>query len=126
MDPVFIAILVGVLFLFASFFVFVLGLFRPWLQAFLAGVPISLPQILLMRLRRVNPNHVIDSAVLAAHSGVRIRIADLERAYLRGANIELVTRAYIELHKRGEDDLSFDDLVEAEVGHRLDDLLQTR
>jgi uncharacterized protein YqfA (UPF0365 family) len=100
-----------------------LSLFRPWLQAFMAGAQVSLIDILGMRFRRIDPQVVIRSLILARQSGVEVSSLDLQRAYLRGVDLEKVTLAHIQAQKR---DLgtTFDELVELELHDRLAKLLQ--
>lgn len=45
------------------------SLFYPWLRAFLSGAPISVIQLLGMRLRGVPPGLVVDALVTVVHRG---------------------------------------------------------
>lgn len=100
----------------------VVAIFRPWLQAFLSGCPISVFQLIGMRLRKVNPNKIIPVAIAATQGGHPVGWADLERAYVQGIDIEKVTTAYVTARERG-DNFTFEELVDAERESRLDSLL---
>jgi uncharacterized protein YqfA (UPF0365 family) len=79
-----IAALIGLGF-FLFLFVFVASLLRPWLRAFLSGVPVSVLRILGMRLRGTPPDVVIDALVTLAHGGYECdshRMSLAESTYL--------------------------------------------
>ena len=50
-------------------FVAIVFLAAPWMRAFMSGAPISLVQLIGMRLRGVPPNLVVDSVVTLVHRG---------------------------------------------------------
>jgi uncharacterized protein YqfA (UPF0365 family) len=96
--------------------------FRWWLRGTLAGAPIPLIQLLGMTFRKTDPGKILDNLILARQSGVMITASDLERAYLRGVDIDKVTLAAIESQRR-KLELSFEQLVDAELEGRLADKL---
>ena len=100
----------------------VMVMLRPWLQAFLSGCPVSVFQLIGMRLRRVNPNEVIAVGIAATQGGHPIEWAELERAYLQKIDIEKVATAYVTARERGNN-FTFEELVDAERESRLDKLL---
>ena len=102
--------------------VIVLAFFRPWLQAFLSGCPVSVFQLIGMRLRKVNPNKIIPVGIAATQGGHPVGWAELERAYLQGIDIEKVAMAYVTARERGNN-FTFEELVDAERESRLDKLL---
>jgi uncharacterized protein YqfA (UPF0365 family) len=104
-------------------FIVFASIFRIWLQAFMAGVHISLPQILGMKFRKVNPNIVVRTAIMVAQAGTPVPSVELERAYLQGVDIEKVALAFIDTQKHGKK-ISFQDLVDAELHQRLEDKLK--
>ena len=104
---------------FAVFYTF----FRPWIKGFLSGTPISLFQLIGMKLRRVNINEVMTQGIASAQAGHPIPWVDLERAWLQKVDLEKVTLAYIACQKQDER-FTFPELVEAERHDRLDDLLK--
>ena len=87
------------------------------------GELVSLPQILGMKFRKVNPNTVMRTAIMVAQAGTPVPSAELERAYLQGVDIEKVALAFIETQKRGNK-ASFQDLVDAELHDRLEEKLR--
>jgi uncharacterized protein YqfA (UPF0365 family) len=61
---------------------FVAMLIRPWLRAFLSGVPVSMFDVLAMRLRGNPPGLLIDTLLVLKHRGVEASMADIESTYL--------------------------------------------
>jgi uncharacterized protein YqfA (UPF0365 family) len=104
-------------------FVVFASIFRIWLQAFMAGVHISLPEILGMKFRKVDPNTVVRTAIMVNQAGTPVPSVELERAYLQGVDIEKVALAFIDTQKRGKK-VSFQDLVDAELHQRLEEKLK--
>lgn len=102
-----------------------LTFFRLWLQALTSGCPITVMQLLGMRMRRVDVQQVIRCAVLAKQAGYDVAWRDLESAYLQRVDLEKVTLAYVESRKKDKD-WRFSDLVDAERRMRMDELLAGR
>lgn len=110
------AILIAFILLATVFGIF-LTLFRPWLRAFLSGVPITLFQLVGMKLRRLNTRLILEQGIAASQAGHPVSWADLERACLQKVDLEKVTQAYITSRKRDEN-FTFDELVSAEQATR--------
>jgi hypothetical protein len=108
---IFAVVLIVALAMFAS-------VFTPWFQAYLAGIPISIVEILGMRLRRVNVKLLIRCLILAKMSGIRIPVAEMEKAYLQGVSIERITLAMIQAKKQRKR-VTFQQLVELDREDRL-------
>ena len=108
------AILVMALLMFLAF----TSLLRIWLQGILAGVRITIIDLLAMRLRRIDTHAVMKSLILATQSGVPISHVELQRAYLRGVDLEKITLAYLQAQKRSQG-VTFEELVELDLQDRL-------
>lgn len=76
---------------------------RLWIEAVSAGVPVSLKNLILMRLRKVNPAAVIRPLINATRAGIPLSIADLESHYLAGGHVDRVVRALISADKANID-----------------------
>lgn len=100
-------------------------IFRPWIQAYTSGCPVSVLQILTMKMRRVDAQQVIRCAVLAKQAGCHVAWRDLESAFLQGVDLEKVTLAYVE-SRRSDKEWKSSDLVDAERRMRLADMLGDR
>lgn len=125
-DPkvIMIVVVAGVAIVFALLaFMAMMMLFKPWLQGFLSGAPIPIFALIGMRLRRIDVSAVMRSLILAKQSGVELSHLDLQRAYLRGVDLEKITLAHIAAHKRRLG-TSFEELVELELSDRLKDRLE--
>lgn len=74
-----------------------------WLEAMSAQVPVGLPNLVFMRLRRVDPAEIIKPLIMGRQAGLEITEHDLEAHFLAGGNVFRVVRALIEAHKAGID-----------------------
>jgi len=74
-------------------------LFGLWLSAQLAGVRISLLQMILMRWRRVDPRAIVDNMVTAHKAGIPLTRDQLEAHFLAGGNIKRVVNALVSADK---------------------------
>lgn len=95
-----------------------LRLFRLWLQGVLAGVNLPVLQLIAMKLRKIDAACVMKCLILARHSGAELSSDELQRAYLRGVDLEKLTLAHIEATKQ-QLHTSFEELVECELQSRL-------
>jgi uncharacterized protein YqfA (UPF0365 family) len=114
---------VGIVFLVnvALFVVFVKA-FAPWFQALMAGVPLSIIEILGMRFRKTDVKAVVKTLIMASQAGAPLSSSEVERAYLQGVDLEKITLAYIRAKKENMD-LTFQDLVDADLDFRLKEKL---
>jgi uncharacterized protein YqfA (UPF0365 family) len=115
--------------LFAGFFVF--GIFvnvligRLWLRAVMAHANIAPSEILRMRLRKIDANAVVDAVIAARQGGVAVTSKEAERALLQGVDLRKITLAAIEA-RRQEMEISFQELVDADLSDQLAEKLGTR
>jgi uncharacterized protein YqfA (UPF0365 family) len=98
--------------------------FSTWIQAFLSGVPLTILELIGMRLRQTDIKAVVRALIMARHGGVGIPSVEMEKAWAQGVDLEKVTLAIIEARKQNMD-LTFQDLVDAEVEGRLAEKLAT-
>ncbi|MBX2902049.1 MAG: flotillin-like protein FloA [Chitinophagales bacterium] len=92
---IFLAIIAVVFFLLFMWF-FPVGL---WITAKLSDVHIPLLDLVVMRFRRVNPNSIVDSMVVATKAGIPLEHKLLEAHYMAGGNIMKVVRALVSADK---------------------------
>ena len=74
------------------FLVFLLLLFsvtRLWIQGLLTGVPVSILEIIGMRLRRTPPGLIVDAATILRHRGEKVSVAEIEHCYLGFGNSQM-------------------------------------
>lgn len=125
-ESVMFLVVAGIFLIFALSVMVTIGkVFTPWLQAFLAGVPISVFQIVGMRLRRVNVRVVVRSLIMATQAGVPVPSTEMESAYLQGVDLEKITLALIHADREGKK-VTFQELVEADLEDRLHEKLGIR
>ncbi len=70
-----------------------------WISAVAAGVRVSLPSLVAMRLRRVPPNQIILPLIKADKAGIDVNQNGLEAHYLAGGNVDRVVDALIAADK---------------------------
>lgn len=99
-----------------------LSVFRPWLQAFLSATPVSVLEILGMRLRRTDVSAVLSALIMARQADVALTCRQAETAYLQGADLKKLTLALIQAKRQGIG-VTFDELLEAEHNHLLSQVL---
>jgi uncharacterized protein YqfA (UPF0365 family) len=72
---------------------------RLWIAALFSGARVGIPQLIAMRLRRVNPSIIVDARISAVKAGLSITTDELEGHYLAGGNVNTVIRALISASK---------------------------
>lgn len=72
-----------------------------WLQAWLSGAPVSLLDLIMMRLRKVNPSIIVLNRISAKKAGLDISAQHMEAHYLAGGRVSNVVRAMIAAEKAG-------------------------
>lgn len=72
-----------------------------WLKAWLAGAPVSIPNLIAMRLRGVPHSLIVDARITAAKAGIPVDTDDLEAHYLAGGDLIQSVRALIAADKAG-------------------------
>ncbi len=95
----------------------------PWFKAFMSGAPVSVLDVLAMRLRRINVASVVAAMVAAKQGGISVSCAEAQQASLQGVDLRKITLAAIEAKKRGLN-MSFSELVDAELQGQLAEKLK--
>jgi uncharacterized protein YqfA (UPF0365 family) len=123
-DPNLILVLMLLLFLVPIGAVALLALWalRPWLRATMAGAPLTVFEVIGMRLRRVDIDAVVAAFAMARQSGVDIHQVDLQRAYLAGVDLPTITLAWITAQRK-KLDITFEQLVVMYQEKRLAELI---
>jgi uncharacterized protein YqfA (UPF0365 family) len=99
------AILLGiVIVLFALFVLFLFArFFRWWIQSLMTGTGIGFLDLLRMTFRKVNPDVIVRSKIMAVQAGIGdnqgVTAKSLEAHYLAGGNVPLVIRSLIAANK---------------------------
>lgn len=70
-----------------------------WIQAVFSGVKISLIELALMRVRKVDPATIANAMVAATKAGLHLNTKEMEAHYLAGGNVVRVTNALISADK---------------------------
>jgi len=119
-----VAVIIGVI-----FFVILIKFFGIWIQARTAGAPVSLLNLVFMRLRKVPPALIVNSRITAVKAGLPFTTDQLEAHYLSGGDIPHVVLAMIAADKAGIS-LSFDracaiDLATKDTGKTVLEAVRT-
>ena len=80
-----------------------ISFFRLWLRALLSKASVPLASLVGMSLRRVNPNVIVDSRIMAVKAGLDLGVEELEAHYLAGGNVVRVVQALIAASKANID-----------------------
>ncbi|MBX3443171.1 MAG: flotillin-like protein FloA [Planctomyces sp.] len=108
-SQVFMLVVVGFLILLGLVFLFMfVKYFKLWLRSFFTRARISPLSIVVMSLRKVNPNTIVDAKISAVQAGIDdINSGQMEAHYLAGGNVIRCIRALIAAH-RARIDLDWD------------------
>ncbi|HYD84912.1 MAG TPA: flotillin-like FloA family protein, partial [Opitutus sp.] len=79
----------------------VVSFFSVWLRALLAGAPVSIFNLVAMRLRQVPYSVMVDARIRATKAGINLSIDDIEAQYLAGGNVIACVQALIAAQKAG-------------------------
>jgi len=99
MSPIAALLLIVLIVLGLIFLVVVLSFFRLWLRALLSGAHVSIFRLLGMSLRKVNPQIIVDSRIMAVKAGLNLDTDQLEAHYLAGGDVRRVVQALIAASK---------------------------
>ena len=99
-------IIIGVVSLVLLILLFYLVPVGLWFQALVSGVRVNLPQLVVMRFRKVPPSVIVGSMITSHKAGLKLSRNDLEAHFLAGGNVRLVVNALISADKANMD-LSF-------------------
>jgi uncharacterized protein YqfA (UPF0365 family) len=74
-----------------------------WVRALVSGARVSMFELIGMKLRRVNPNVIVNSRIQATRAGLIISQAEMETHVLAGGNVQNVISAMIAANKANID-----------------------
>lgn len=74
-----------------------------YFKALFAKVPVTIPDIMGMRLRKVPPDKIIYNLIRCKKAGIRISKIDLEAHFLAGGNVDKVVSTIISAKTGGLD-----------------------
>lgn len=95
MDSAFLIIGIGIACIFALWITFYFIPVGLWFTALVAGIEISLLELVLMRWRKVPPTLIVNALIASTKGGVKLEKDELEALYLAGGNIDNVTKGMI-------------------------------
>jgi uncharacterized protein YqfA (UPF0365 family) len=79
----------------------IISFFSVWLRARLAGAPVSMINLIAMRLRQVPYSLVTDARITARKAGIDISVDEIEAHFLAGGNVIPTVQALIAAEKAG-------------------------
>ncbi|MBL4698430.1 MAG: flotillin-like protein FloA [Phycisphaerales bacterium] len=96
MNPLIITIIVVASIVLLIAFAVLFNFFNLWFQAVMSKAGVSLPSIIAMRLRKVNPSIIVNNKIRLVKAGiVTVETDQLENHYLAGGNVGNVVSALI-------------------------------
>ena len=99
--------------------------FSTWLKAFTSGTPVMILDLIGMRMRGTDFKAVVRALIVARQGDVIIPPAEMEKAWVQGVDLDRVTLAIIQARKDNMD-VSFQQLVDADLDDRLARLLEEK
>ena len=103
----------------------------PWKAYFIglsAKYPISIFELIGMRIRKIDPIPIVNAGVIFRNSGMNIDVREIESHYLGGGHVENVAKAFAELKKVGIDtsfkQLAAIDLCGKDIMQSIEDCIQ--
>lgn len=97
-------LLIGFGAIFGLFLLIFVAMFAPvaplWFRAFMSGAGIGPMQMVVMKLKKVNPTVIVDSRIMAVQAGLNdISTNAMESHYLAGGNVPIVIRSLVAAHR---------------------------
>jgi uncharacterized protein YqfA (UPF0365 family) len=80
-----IAVVISTVVCLSLFFFFVIAA-RPWLRAFMHKTPVSILNIIAIRLRGNSPAMMIDAYIALRRIGMSVTLSDVENEYIDNGN----------------------------------------
>ncbi|NMA46929.1 MAG: UPF0365 family protein [Lentisphaerae bacterium] len=96
---VLLVIAISLLLLWAA--AFVIRHFPLWLEANAAGLGVSFIDLLTIRLRKLQPDELVDCLKVMRKAGVEVALADLQSHQLAGGNLASLKNAVVAANKAG-------------------------
>lgn len=97
-------LLIGLGAIFGLFLLIFVAMFAPvaplWFRALMSGAGIGPMQMVVMKLKKVNPTVIVDSRIMAVQAGLNdISSNAMESHYLAGGNVPIVIRSLVAAHR---------------------------
>ncbi|MCA9057516.1 MAG: flotillin-like FloA family protein, partial [Planctomycetaceae bacterium] len=71
-----------------------------WFRAFMSGAAIGPLQLVVMKLKKINPHVIVDSRIMAVQAGLgAITTNAMESHYLAGGDVPIMVRSLIAAHR---------------------------
>lgn len=110
--------LIALLIFGAAFLVMFFMFFNLWLRSFVTRANIGLMSLVFMKLRKVNPQIIVDTKIMAVQAGLPdVSTQAFEAHFLAGGNIRRVVQALIAAH-RAKIDLNWDTAAAIDLAGR--------
>lgn len=97
---------------------FIIGIhFNLWLRAKASSIQVSILDMLMMRLRNINPHEVVESIITMTKAGLDVSANDIESHILAGGSLAAVSEAAIRVQK-ADLDMDFRQLAAIDLAGR--------
>ncbi|NVK84486.1 MAG: flotillin-like FloA family protein [Cytophagia bacterium] len=85
-----------------------------WITARFSGVDLKLIELLFMKIRRVPPQVIVQSMIVAHKAGLKVSTISLETHHIAGGNVESVIKAMI-MANMSNIDLTFEQVARLDL-----------
>jgi uncharacterized protein YqfA (UPF0365 family) len=82
-NPVILVVAAVMVLVFLVFLLLFFSVIRLWVQALLTHTPVSIVEIISLRLRRIPPELVVHAAIALSQRGVRVPLREVADCYLK-------------------------------------------
>lgn len=104
-------------------FLWFMSFFRIWLKCLMAGANVTLIHIVGMKLRKSPVAKLCDVKIMATQAGMDVKLSDIERGHIAGADVELVVRAMIKAQQLDQE-LTWEDALKGALKNQYDDYVE--
>lgn len=101
-------LLIGFLIIFGFFLLIFFFMFASvaalWFRAFMSGAMVGPMQLVVMKLKKVNPQVIVDSRIMSVQAGLKgVSTNAMESHYLANGNVPVIIRSLIAAHRANID-----------------------
>lgn len=85
-----------------------------WLTAKISGVNLDLIELVFMKIRKVPPQLIVQSMIVAHKAGLKVTSIDLQTHHIAGGNVTSVIKSLVMANKSNID-LTFDQVAKVDL-----------
>lgn len=99
LGPLFVILMVAAVIAAIVVFILVFNFIGVWIRALTSGAPVSIIDLVAMKLRKIPIGLIVDNRITAVQAGIPLETNDLSSHYMAGGNVYMVVQALIAAKK---------------------------